>query len=141
MDELPGVLWAYRMIARRPTGISPFALTYGMEAIVLIEIGMPMLRIDLPEQSNTETMIKYLDMADELRKATVVRIASYHSKLANLYKRLVKPHMFQLGDLVLRKVFENTANSSTEKFQANWEGPYIVSGSGESGSYALDKLD
>ena len=105
MDELPGVLWAYRTTAHRPTGISPFALTYGMEAIVPTEIGMPTLRINLPEQSNAETMFKDLDTTYELREAAAVRIASYHSKLANIYNGRVKPHMFQLGDLVLRKVF------------------------------------
>ena len=41
VDELLGVLWAYRTTARKPTGISPFAITYGMEAIIPIEIGMP----------------------------------------------------------------------------------------------------
>ena len=50
MDELPGVLWAYRTTPRRSTGISPFAITYGMEAIILIEIGMPTIRSDMPEQ-------------------------------------------------------------------------------------------
>ena len=49
VDELPEVLWAYRMIARRPIGISPFALTYGMETIIPTEIGMPTLRTDMPE--------------------------------------------------------------------------------------------
>ena len=49
VDELPGVLWAYRMTARRPTNISPFALNYGMEVIVPIEIDMPTLRTNLPE--------------------------------------------------------------------------------------------
>ena len=34
VDELPRVLWAYRTTARRSTGISPFAITYGMEAII-----------------------------------------------------------------------------------------------------------
>ena len=72
MDELPGVLWAYRMTARRPTGISPFALTYGMEAIVPIEISMPTLQTDMPEQSNTEYMIKDLDMVNELHEAAAV---------------------------------------------------------------------
>ena len=85
-------------------------------------------------------MIKDLDMADELREATAVRIASYHSRQVNLYNRRVKPRMFQLGDLVLRKVFENTADPSAGKFQLNWEGLYIVARAGESGSYALDKL-
>ena len=56
-----------------------------MEAIVPTEIGMPMLRNDLPEQSNTETVINYLDTIDELREAAAMRITSYHSRLENLY--------------------------------------------------------
>ena len=86
-------------------------------------------------------MIKDLDMADELREAAAVRITSYHRRLANLYNKCVIPRMFQPGDLVLRKVFENTADPSAGKFQQNWEGPYIVKRADESGSYALDKLD
>ena len=135
MDELPEVLWVYRTTALQPTSIFPFALTYGMEAIVPTKIDMPTLRTDLPEQSNAENVIKYLDTTDELRKAVAVRIGSYHSRLANLYNRCVKPHMFQSGDLVLRKVFENTADLSVGKFHPNWEGPYIVIWLGE------DKLD
>ena len=141
MDEHPKVLWAYRTTARRPTGISPFSLTYGMEAIVPIEIGRPTLRTDLPEQSNAEYVIKDLDTEDELREAAAVRITSYHNRLANLYNKRVKPRMFQPRDLVLKKFFENTADPSVGKFQPNWEGPYIVTRAGESGLYALDKLD
>ena len=141
MDELPKVLWAYRTIACRPIGISLFALNYGIETIVPIEISMPTLRTDLPEQSNAETVIKDLDMADALCEVAVVRIASYHNKLENLYNRRVKLCMFQSGDLVLRKVFENTADPSAKKFKPNWEETFIVTRSGESGSYALDKLN
>ena len=112
-----------------------------MEAIVPTEIGIPTLRTDMPEQSNTEYVIKNLDMENELREAAAMRKASYHCRLANLYNRHVKPRMFQPGNLFLRKVFENTADLSTEKFQPNWEGPYIVTRANESGSYALDKLD
>ena len=72
MDELLGVLWVYKTTTRRPTGISPFVLTYGMKAIIPTEIGMPTLRTDIPEQSNTESIIKDLDMADELCEATDV---------------------------------------------------------------------
>ena len=50
-------------------------------------------------------------------------------------------HMFQPGDIVLRKVFENTVDPSIGKFQPNWEGPYIVTRPDESELYALDKLD
>ena len=111
-----------------------------MEAIVPTKIGMPTLRTNLPEMSNVESVIKELDTADELREAATVRIASYHRRLENLYNKRVKPRMFQLGGLVLRKVFKNTADPSVRKFQPNWEGPYIVTRAGESRLYALDKL-
>ena len=86
-------------------------------------------------------MIKDLDMADELREAAAVQIASYYRRLENLYNRCVKPRIFQPGDLVMRKVFENIVDPSAGKFQQNWEGLYIVTQANEFGSYALDKLD
>ena len=100
MDELPRVLWANTTNAHRPTGISPFALNYGMEAIILIEIGMPTLRTNMPERFSIRSIIKDLDKADELRKTVVVRVASYHRRLENLYKRCIKPRVFHPGDLV-----------------------------------------
>ena len=66
VDELPEELWAYRTTAHRSTGISPFALTYGMEAIIPTEIGMPTIRSDVPEQENVELVLKDLDTVDEL---------------------------------------------------------------------------
>ncbi|RVW52759.1 Pro-Pol polyprotein [Vitis vinifera] len=41
----------------------------------------------------------------------------------------------------IRKVFKNTTETEAGKFQANWEGPYIVSKTSESGAYHLQKLD
>ena len=52
-----------------------------------------------------------------------------------------KTSIFQPGNLVLRKVFKNTADPVVGKFLANWEGPYIVTRVSKPGSYALDNLD
>ena len=114
---------------------------YGMEAIIPTEIGMPTFRIGIPEEANVEAVTKDLDMADELREAAVVRIASYQQRLANLYNMRVKPRIFQDRDLVLRRVFENTANPVDRKIQQNWEGPYTIVRVGAVGSYALNKID
>ena len=38
LDELPGVLWAYRTTVRTPTGETPFKLAYGSEAIIPVEV-------------------------------------------------------------------------------------------------------
>ena len=141
MEELPGVLWAYRTTARKPTDISPFALTYGMEAVIPIEIGLPTIRTATPESENAKLVVRELDASDGLRETATIRIASYQRSLANSYNERVKPRVFQPGDLVLRRVFENIADPTAGKFQPNWEGPYIVKRPGESGSYAIDKTD
>ena len=141
VDELPGVLWAYKTTARKPIGMSPFTITYGMEAIIPTEISMPTIGENIPEQGSTELMIKELDTVDELRESAAIRIVSYQLQLDISYNKRVKPRTFQPGDLVLRRVFENTADPTAGKFQPNWEGPYLMIRAGESRAYALDKLD
>ena len=141
VEELPGVLWAYRTTARKPTDISPFALAYGTEAVIPIEVGLPTIRIDTPDSENAELIVRELDASDELREVAIIRITSYQRRLANSYNRRVKPQEFQPGDLVLRKVFENTADPTVGKFQPNWEGPYVMMRASEAGSYAIDKTD
>ena len=90
-----------------------------MEAIIPIEIGMPTIRTDVPEQGNADLMIKDLDTVDELRESAAIRKASYQRRLASSYNKRVKPRTFQPGDLVLRRVFENTADLNAGKFQPN----------------------
>ena len=80
---------------------------------------MPTLRTGIPVEANAKAITKDLDMTDELREAAIVRIASYQQRLTNLYNKRVKPRTFQDGDMVLRRVFENTANPVDEKFQPN----------------------
>ncbi|RVW83256.1 hypothetical protein CK203_039612 [Vitis vinifera] len=57
VDELPGVLWAYRTISRQPTGATPFALAYGMEPLFQLRLACL-----LPKQSckTKETIMKNL---------------------------------------------------------------------------------
>ena len=61
-----------------------------MEAIIPIEIGLPTLRTEIPKKANAEAIAKDLDMADELREAATVRIASYQQRIKNLYNKRVR---------------------------------------------------
>ena len=112
-----------------------------MEAVIPTEIGLPTIRTATPESENAESVVRELDASDKLREAAAIRVASYQHCLANSYNKRVKPRVFQSGDLVLRKVFENTADPTAGKFQPNWEGPYVVTRLGDFGSYAIDKTD
>ncbi|RVW22227.1 hypothetical protein CK203_104040 [Vitis vinifera] len=126
----------------RPTGNTPFALTYGMDAVIPTEIGLPTIRTDAAKQKDADTELgRNLDWADEVRESASIRMADYQQRASAHYNRKVRPRNFKNGTLVLRKVFENTAEVGAGKFQANWEGPYIVSKANENGAYHLQKLD
>ena len=112
-----------------------------MEAIIPTEIGVPTLRTKILEKANAEAITKDLDMIDELREVVAMCIASYQKRLTNLYNRHVKSCAFQAGDLVLRRVFENTTNPAVGKFQPDLEGSYTIVKMGSTGSYALNKPD
>ena len=141
MDELPWILWAHRTTSQKPTGVSSFALMYGMEAIIPIKIEMPTVRTEIHEKANAEVIDKDLYTTNKLRETTAMRMTSYQQRLANLHNRLVKPRTFVPRELVLRRVFENTANPANRKFQLNWEGSYMVVQVETTGSYALSKTD
>ena len=68
-------------------------------------------------------------------------MTNYQQRAVAHYNRKARPRVFKVGTLVLRKVFENTVERGAGKFQANWEGPYIVTKAGKSGAYHLQKLD
>ena len=44
-EELQNFLWAYRTTIRFPTGETPFKLTFGTEAIILVEVGLTSFRV------------------------------------------------------------------------------------------------
>nr|CAN76908.1 hypothetical protein VITISV_006597 [Vitis vinifera] len=132
----------YRTTPGRPTGNTPFALAYGMDAVIPTEISLPTVWTNATKQNDANTKLgRNLDWADEVRESAVIRMADYQQRASAHYNRKVKPRSFKNGTLVLRKVFENTAEVGAGKFQANWEGPYIVSKASESGAYHLQKLD
>ena len=62
VDELLGVLWAYRTTNKRLTGFTPFALAYDMDAIIPTKIGLPMVRTIVQEsKTNDRNLEMYLN--------------------------------------------------------------------------------
>ena len=120
-EELPSILWAYRT----PIGETPFNLTYGTEAIILVEIGLTSLRKEFfDERSNNDQLKLNLDCLDEVRDQASQRMAKYQQKRAEYYNQRVKLKRFNIGDLVLRKVTPATKDPAQGKLGPTWEGPY-----------------
>ena len=142
LDELFEVLWTYWTTSRRPTWATPFVLAYGMEVVILTEIGMPTARTTVQDQrDNDEELIRQLDWADEIREYAAIRMTSYHQMVITYYNKKARPWFFWTRTLVLRRIFENIAEVGPKKLQANWKGLYVLTKTGELGAYHLQTLD
>ena len=105
-------------------------------------MGMPIARTAVQGQRNEDDeLARHLDWADEAREAASIQMVAYQQKVAAYYNRRVRPRIFKERSLVLRKIFKNMAEKGARKFQANWEGPYVVSKANENGSYYLQTLN
>uniref|UniRef100_A0A2N9H0S8 Integrase catalytic domain-containing protein n=1 Tax=Fagus sylvatica TaxID=28930 RepID=A0A2N9H0S8_FAGSY len=141
-EELPSILWAYRTTVIIPTGETLFQMTFGSEAVVLVEIGMTTLRTSAyDDQQNEEQLRLNLDLIDEVRETAETRMKRYQEKMARHYNSKVKPRQLSVGDLVLRKVTLATKNPSEGKLGPNWEGPYKVIEIRRPGTYHLEDMD
>ena len=83
VDELPGVLWAYRTTSRKPTGMSPFPVMYGMKAIIPTKIGMHTLSKDQTVEFSLLTLTKvhkWLISYWHSKKTILQLIACLHSQ-------------------------------------------------------------
>ena len=68
LEELPSVLWVYRITARTPTKETPFRLIYGNETVIIAEIGLTSYRVDNHEEARNDEAIRLqLNLVDEVR--------------------------------------------------------------------------
>ena len=91
-DELPGVLWAYRMTVRTPTGEIPFKLAYGSETVIPVEVHMANHRVTMYQDKDNEEQLRLnLDLIDEVRTDADERTTRYKNLMARKYDMMVKP--------------------------------------------------
>ncbi|GJU87219.1 hypothetical protein Tco_1294765 [Tanacetum coccineum] len=99
-----------------------FSLTYGTEAVILAEIGMPTLRIT------------------ERRKEAAIREAKRKAKIEKYYNSKVRSASFKPGDLVYHNDDASRAED-TGKLGPKWEGPYEATEALGKGAYKLRDRD
>ena len=140
-DELLPILWAYRTTSKVTTGATPFALAYGAEAVVPVEVThvSPRVKAYDPE-TNEEGMKLALDLIDEVRDRANAQMVENQKRASFYYNLRVKERFFREGDLVLRKA-EASGVGPKGKMAPNWEGPYQVKKILGQGSYKLQTLD
>ncbi|KAL0433771.1 UNVERIFIED_CONTAM: hypothetical protein Slati_2711400 [Sesamum latifolium] len=139
VEELLGVLWAYRTTPRTATGEIPFCLFYGSEAVIPAEIGEETARTaKYDPEENHQTRNFDLVTIEEIQDKAFAKILHYKSLMMKSYNSKVKPRNFHVGDLVLKKV---EVSRHVEKLDPSREGPYKIIEVKKKGTYRLQDME
>ncbi|GKA35116.1 reverse transcriptase domain-containing protein [Tanacetum coccineum] len=112
IEELSYVLWGDRMMIKSSHGDTPFSLTYGTEAVIHVEVGMPKYRIAVVDAvHNDEELQLNLDLLVERRERAAIREAKDKLKMTK------------------------------GKLGPKWEGPYEVTEALRDRAYMLMSID
>ena len=94
--------------ASHSTGVSPYFLVYGSEAILPADIAFRAPRVEsYDEEQASAVRTEHVDRAEEECLITCVRTAKYLEGLRRYYNRNVKGRSFAIGDHVLRRKQKN----------------------------------
>ncbi|KAA0053732.1 uncharacterized protein E6C27_scaffold135G001090 [Cucumis melo var. makuwa] len=145
-EKIREALWAYRTTHRTPTGVTPYSLVYGVEAVLLLEKEIPSLRMAIQEglttEDNARLRLQELEALDEKRLKAQQALECYQARMSKAFDKQVRPRSFQVGDLVLavRRPIITTRHTGN-KFTPKWDGPYIVKEVFTNGAYKIVDQD
>nr|GEV91132.1 reverse transcriptase domain-containing protein [Tanacetum cinerariifolium] len=141
IEELPYVLWAHRTMIKSSHGDTHFSLTYGTEAVIPTEIGMPMYRTAVADSvHNDEELWLNLDLLEEMRERAAIRKAKAKLKMTKYYNARVRGVTFRPGDFFYSS-YDDSHAVDGGKLGLNWEGPYEVTEALGDGAYMLRSTD
>ncbi|KAM1515645.1 hypothetical protein ACFX10_014724 [Malus domestica] len=140
--KLNEALWAYRTSPRSATATTPYALTYGHDAVLPVELSINSLR--LIEQSSLFSAEYNQSMRQELEDLEEARLDAYNLLVAQkqiaerAYNQKVRQKTFGEGELVWQTVLPvGLKDPRFGKWSPNWEGPFIVHKVYGKGAYHL----
>jgi hypothetical protein len=123
------------MTRSQATGLSPFFLVYGSEAVLPTDLEYKAPRIKaFDEKGNDASLEDTLDQLEEARDVALLHLAKYQQSLRRYHARCIHGRAFSVGDLVLRL---KQINEEKHKLTPPWEGPYIITEVLHSGTYKI----
>ncbi|XP_038699645.1 uncharacterized protein LOC119996937 [Tripterygium wilfordii] len=130
-EKLPFALYGYRTSVRTSTGESPFALVYGTEAVLPIEV-------EITEW--VRARYEHLNFIEGRRLGALCRGQLYQRRMIRAHHKRVRPRCFRGGDLVL-KMIQPPQRDHRGKWTPTYEGPYVVKKAFSGGAVILTKMD
>ena len=84
-------LWAYRTSIRTPTWATPFALVYGADVVLPIEVEIPTLRISMKglitDDDYRISWLQELVLLDEHRQVVCDHLRAYQQRISQIYNK------------------------------------------------------
>ncbi|XP_074377708.1 uncharacterized protein LOC141719230 [Apium graveolens] len=104
VEELPNVLWSYRTTPRSSTGISPFKMAFGLEAVSPVEVSLNSPRVEYFDvEASQEGIQLHNVLMEEVRDEASKRVLQQQARTTSYFNKKVKVKQFLVGDLVLRE--------------------------------------
>ncbi|CAN6725608.1 unnamed protein product [Malus baccata var. baccata] len=145
-EMLGNTLWAYRTSKRAGTGTTPYALTFGQDALLPMEINVSSVRIQnqfgLHSAEYIKAICQGIEDLDAARIEALNQIQEGKIAVARAYNKKVKVKSFKEGDLVWKTVLLLGAQlRGFGKWSPTWESPFIISRVLNKGGYYLADLE
>ncbi|XP_008222694.1 PREDICTED: uncharacterized protein LOC103322548 [Prunus mume] len=145
-EKLSETLWAYRTSKREATGMTPYALTYGHDAILPMEIAVQSLRIahqhNLVGEDYSQAMMLELEGLDASKIDTLNKLLARKQAVSRAYNKRVKNKSFEEGEIVWKAVLPlRTHIAGYGKWSPTWEGSFIINQIRGMGAYRLQDRD
>ncbi|CAL2272385.1 unnamed protein product [Prunus armeniaca] len=145
-ERLSNALWADRTSKKNAIGTTPYALTYGHDVVLPVEINVQSLRIErqseLSEEEYAKAIMKELEQLGPIRAKALNHLMVSKQAVARAYNRRVQGKTFEEGELVWRAALPLGAPvPEFGKWSPTWEGPFTVRKILGKGAYLLCDRD
>ncbi|XP_070008491.1 uncharacterized protein [Nicotiana sylvestris] len=108
-EKLSFALLGYRTTVLTSTGMTPYMLVYGTEAVIPAEVEIPSLRIiqevELDNAEWVKSRYEQLALIDGKRMNAICYGQLYQNRMSRTFNKRVKLRQFILGQLMLKKIF------------------------------------
>jgi len=132
-------LLAYQTKKHATTGYTPFQLTYGRQAVLPIELILPIDEIHAEINLEDSILSRAFDLIDklpEVQEKAKQNTETSQEKQKERHDRKLKPEEFEIGDKVLVQR-KNIEASRSVKFEEKRTGPFTIYAKLGNGAYQL----
>ncbi|CAL8119889.1 unnamed protein product [Prunus armeniaca] len=130
-EKLSETLRQYITSKREATSMTPYALTYGHDVILPMEIAVQSLRIahqhNLVGEDYSQAMLLELEGLDASRIHTLNKLLAGKQVVSRAYNKRVRNKSFEEGEIVWKAILPlGTHIAGYGKWSPTWEGPFII---------------